>query len=93
MARIINSTNDPGQLRPPRKLTDAQKKALNERRGAMEKKKARKLDTRRKVILGGALIARARAGQLDAQSMLQEIYDTLPEREKSAFTDWIGKEC
>ncbi|MEO0915700.1 MAG: hypothetical protein AAFY31_01775 [Pseudomonadota bacterium] len=51
--------------------------------------KARKLDTRRKIVLGGGLIALARNGDTAAQQLIQKIiehHDT--ERHQSPFDGW-----
>lgn len=54
----------------------------------------RKADTRRKVILGGALMALSRKGDRAAVEVLGRIYLGLEPREKKPFKgwDWKGSE-
>jgi uncharacterized membrane protein len=73
-------------------LSDAQKKARDDRDVARRKHRLRKLDTRRKIIVGAALIAKAKNGQKAAKNMLHEIYAALPDRDKKLFTEWFQKE-
>jgi len=69
--------------------TDEQKIARAEMELARLKTKARKLDTRRKVILGGGLIALARNGDENARQLLQQIVDyNETEAQPSPFKDW-----
>ena len=73
-------------------LHDAEKKlqqakALVQQLRAREKENVRKLDTRRKIILGGLLIAEAKA-DLMAQMRLQERIESLSDNEKKVFENW-----
>mgnify|MGYP006426841761 CR=1 FL=1 len=47
----------------------------------------RKKDTRRKIALGGALIAQARRDQ-QAAAYLKALIGEMPERDKAAFEGW-----
>ena len=49
---------------------------------------ARKLDTRRKIVLGGYVIARAREGDPWAAALLNAMRADLPARERPLFADW-----
>lgn len=49
----------------------------------------RKLDTRRKIILGGGLVERAKRGDADAARLLRDIVDGLERQvDKKAFDGW-----
>lgn len=74
--------------RPP--ASDEQLKAREELSAARMKTKARKLDTRRKIVLGGGLIALARGGDTAAQHLIQKIIEhSDSEGRQSPFTDWL----
>jgi len=54
--------------------------------------KARKLDTRRKIILGGALLERAERGDNTAGQLVDEVVNSLIRKaDKAAFADWSRK--
>ena len=70
---------------------DAQIARLQARRKlalARSREAERKRDTRRKVILGGALLALARAGDSAAASTLGKLLAGLPERDRKPFEGW-----
>ena len=54
----------------------------------------RKLDTRRKIILGGALLERASRGDAEAQRFVLDVVDQLGRQaDQAAFAEWtmVGK--
>ena len=55
---------------------------------ALEKERERKRDTRRKIVLGGALLRQAREGNPAAQALIERALASLPEREKPLFAGW-----
>lgn len=67
--------------------TKAQLEARQERAEAVKADKARRLDTRRKVVLGGALIALARS-QPDVVSAINRLISTMPEKDRKLFDGW-----
>lgn len=67
----------------------AQAKARLDGLKARASVKARKLDTRRKIILGGALLERAERGDNTAGQLVDEVVNGLTRKaDKSAFADW-----
>ncbi|NQV48055.1 MAG: mobilization protein [Rhodospirillaceae bacterium] len=64
-----------------------QAKALVQQLRAREKETARKLDTRRKIVLGGFLIAEAKADP-GAMARLKTRIQNLPVRDKQLFENW-----
>ena len=67
---------------------------LKERRAkvqARERERARKRDARCKVILGGGLLARVRAGDRQALEVYRAIRDSLDPRTAAAFEGWSGE--
>jgi len=64
-----------------------QAKALVQQLRAREKETARKLDTRRKIVLGGFLIAEAKTDS-GAMARLKARIEALPERDKQLFENW-----
>lgn len=54
----------------------------------MKVAKHRRLDTRRKVVLGGAVIALAREGRVEPKFVLQMIA-TMSDRDQALFEDWV----
>lgn len=64
-----------------------QAKAHVQQLRAREKETARKLDTRRKIVLGGFLIAEAKADP-GAMARLKTRIQTLSERDKHLFENW-----
>jgi hypothetical protein len=61
-----------------KELTDARQKTM-----------VRKLDTRRKILLGGGLMALARSGDKEAQALVQKIIDHQSRvLDRKAFADW-----
>ena len=65
------------QLRAKRQLHEARARAA-----------ARKLDTRRKIVLGGALIGKVRAGDPLMRQALETLLAELPERDRALFVNW-----
>ncbi len=65
----------------------SQARALVQQLRAREKESARKLDTRRKIVLGGFLIAEAKS-DLGALARLKARIEALPERDKQLFENW-----
>ena len=55
---------------------------------ALEKERERKRDTRRKIVLGGALLRQAREGDFAARRVIERALERLPEREKPLFARW-----
>jgi len=55
---------------------------------AVARERERKRDTRRKIVLGGALLRQAREGNPDAQALIERALASLPEREKPLFAGW-----
>jgi hypothetical protein len=74
------------QGRSPRPTKD-QLEARKERAKAVKADKDRRLDTRRKVVLGGALIAAARAHP-DVLKMVDALIHHMPEKERKLFDGW-----
>lgn len=67
----------------------AQAKARLQGLKARASAKERKLDTRRKIILGGALLERAARGDELARRIIAEVTTTLPRKaDQSAFDGW-----
>lgn len=72
---------------------EAAQKALAKAEAAMKRaaadlaEKDRRADTRRKVIIGGALIARA-AKDATAAKALRVLLTALPAKDKAAFQGW-----
>ena len=62
--------------------------ARRQRARARERERERKRDARRKIIIGGALLARARAGDAAYISIVQELLHGLGERDAKAFEGW-----
>lgn len=59
---------------------------------SLERKKRRKLDTRRKILLGGAIIKAAREGLLSTDQ-LNWFVEQLSERDQKLFpNEWITKQ-
>lgn len=101
MAKIFRETKaDTGEKETDRarrsSATNEQMLARAELELARKKTKARKLDTRRKVILGGGLIALARNGDEDAQRLMKKIIEHHQNEESgvrpSPFSDWHYEE-
>lgn len=67
--------------------TEAQMQARKERADALEAGKARRLDTRRKVVLGGALIAAARTHP-EVARMVDALVSQMTDRDKALFDGW-----
>lgn len=65
----------------------SQARALVQQLRAREKEGARKLDTRRKIVLGGFLIAEAKTDP-GAMERLKMRIQNLPERDKLLFENW-----
>lgn len=65
-------------------------KALLKKIEAAESTKNRKLDTKRKIVLGGWMIAEARKNTA-AQQRLKDIINGLPEKDRKAFDGWDVK--
>jgi hypothetical protein len=72
--------------RAPR-ATKAQLKVREDDQKAVEAKQARKKATRQKIVIGGALMALADAGNITAQQLLDQIQAGLPPRDLAAFKD------
>ena len=88
MAKIFkgnrNKTSRP-QARATAEQMDARKELTDNRAAS----RARKLDTRRKILLGGGLMALARAGDRDALALVQKIIDHQSrDLDRKAFADW-----
>ena len=67
----------------------AQAKARLQGLKARASAKERKLDTRRKIILGGALLERAARGDEVARRIITDVTATLPRKaDQSAFDGW-----
>lgn len=72
---------------------EAAQKALAKAEAAMKRaaaelaEKDRRADTRRKVIIGGAILARA-AKDAGAAKSLRNLLDGLPAKDKAAFQGW-----
>lgn len=67
----------------------AQAKARLQGLKARASAKQRKLDTRRKIILGGSLLERAARGDEHARRIIAEVTTTLPRKaDQSAFEGW-----
>lgn len=67
----------------------AQAKARLQGLKARASAKERKLDTRRKIILGGALLERAARGDEIARRIITDVTATLPRKaDQSAFEGW-----
>lgn len=66
----------------------AKLKARRQAAEARSRLAERKLDTRRKIVLGGALIGQARVGNPLAKDMLAAILAGASEREKLLFEGW-----
>ena len=65
----------------------SQARALVQQLRAREKETARRLDTRRKIVLGGFLIAEAKTDP-GAMARLKARIEALPERDKQLFENW-----
>ena len=55
---------------------------------AIEKERERKRDTRRKIVLGGALLRQATEERPEALAVIERALERLPEREKGLFAGW-----
>lgn len=62
-------------------------KALLKKIEAVENTKNRKLDTKRKIVLGGWMIAEARKSPAALQR-LKDLISGLPEKDRKAFDGW-----
>lgn len=71
------------ELKQKKKKLEAQ--AQRERQKVRQEE--RKKDTRRKIALGGALIAQARTDS-DAARLVQQLIAEMPERDRQAFEGW-----
>ncbi len=68
----------------------AQAKARLQALKARASTKERKLDTRRKIILGGALLERAERGDEAARRIIADVTTTLSRKaDQSAFDGWV----
>ena len=80
-------TNETEIERAEKKL--AQAKARLQSLKARASARERKFDTRRKIILGGALLERAARGDELARRIIAEVTKTLPRKaDQSAFNGW-----
>ncbi len=77
------SDGGPGFSGRAKRATPDQMKARKADEAATKAKQARKLDTRKKIIMGGALMALAKAGDPAAWQLVQKIIQTLPERDRA----------
>lgn len=88
MAKVRFTDGGTGFLGRPPRITEAQRAAKKAQEEASGAAKHRRLDTRRKVVLGGALIALAREGRIDPKFVLQMI-GTMSDRDQALFEDWV----
>jgi len=84
--------NEEQEMAMTKSLEEAEKKLRQARAHvqqlrAREKETARKLDTRRKIVLGGFLIAEAKTDPV-AMARLKERIQNLPERDRPLFENW-----
>lgn len=79
IAKIISSQSIPDSVIKDRreKLSKAQLDARAERKLILSQTKARRRDTRKKIIMGGALIALERSGDNDAIQMVERLLKTM----------------
>ena len=66
----------------------AQLRARRDKMLAQNRTNERKRDTRRKIVLAGALIARARRGDEIATRAIQQAAADIADRDRSLFADW-----
>ena len=91
----VRNTHTEGGTMPTIADIDAQIAQLQERRRGMaarERERARKLDVRRKIILGGGLIALVGDGDREAAAVLGRLRTALSKRDQSAFVGWVPPE-
>ena len=88
MAKVRFTDGGTGFLGRPPRATEAQRAAKKAQEEAMEVAKHRRLDTRRKVVLGGAVIALAREGTIDLKAV-RLIISHMSDRDKALFEDWV----
>ena len=69
------------------RATPAQLAAREDRATAIEANRVRRLDTRRKVVLGGAVMALARQSS-DMAQMVDIVIKHMPERDRALFDGW-----
>ena len=62
--------------------------ARRDRHKARQRERDRKRDTRRKILLGAALLARARSGDAPAVTLVSKLLDGLSARERAVFDGW-----
>lgn len=88
MAQIFNGTRNKTD-RPQKRATAEQMGARKELSDNREASRARKIDTRRKILLGGGLMALARAGDKDALTLMQKIIDHQSrDLDRKTFANW-----
>ena len=87
MTKVRFTDGGTGFLGRPPRLTEAQKAARKAQEETTNTTKQRRLDTRRKVVLGGTVIALARDGIIDLNTVRQ-IITHMPDRDKALFDDW-----
>ena len=56
---------------------------------ARERERERKRDARRKIVLGGALVAAVRGGDREARDVCRRILSGLSERDRKVFEGWM----
>ena len=66
------------------RLTESQRKARRDRAEALEAQRERKRDARRKIVLGGKVLALAREHPQMAE-WLQKLLKSLPDRDRALF--------
>ena len=86
-AKIRFSDGGTGFLGRAPRPTDAQMQARQERAEALDANKARRLDTRRKVVLGGTLIGAAR-DHPDVAKLVDALVSQMPDRDRKLFDGW-----
>ena len=79
IAKIISSQSIPDAAVKDRieELSKAQLEARAERKLMLSRTKARRRETRKKIIMGGALIALERSGDNDAIQMVERLLKTM----------------
>ncbi|SMX30609.1 hypothetical protein TRP8649_04753 [Pelagimonas phthalicica] len=88
MAQVFKGTRDKKQGRKENATAD-QISAREDLAQARSQTRARKLDTRRKILLGGGLLALARAGDETATALVHKIINhQFRDIDQKAFEGW-----
>ena len=81
----VGRTSSPAEL--DRRIERLQ--ALRERRLALDRKRERKRDTRRKIVLGGGLLRLIKDGDRQAAEVVARVIRDVPDRDRKLFVQEV----